>query len=242
MTTFKDVEQYYNQCYKKDKVGVTSAFKVAEGVRPFEAYEYVLNSLNLDNGKGLKLLDIACGRGFLLKAASSKGFEISGIDISKEAIELAKLNVPNASLKVGAAEKLPFKDNYFDVVFCLGSLEHFLDQEKAISEIKRVSKKDSRLFIMVPNKDFILFKFTNHEGTHQSEIQETLRTNNEWVNLFRKNGLSISKTLADDYNFKQRIFFDYRPLFVIRRSLLKVLGLFIPLKFSYQFLYCCKKN
>ena len=43
------VKNYYNVCYKTDIVGKVSPFKIQEGVRSYYAYEYVLNSLNIEN-------------------------------------------------------------------------------------------------------------------------------------------------------------------------------------------------
>ncbi len=46
-------------------------------------------------------------------------------------------------------EKLPFKRGEFETVFCLDSIEHFLNPQKAIKEMRRVLKKDGHLVILI---------------------------------------------------------------------------------------------
>lgn len=91
-----------------------------------------------------KVLDLACGSGWLSVFMSKYGFEVTGIDIAKPAIDLAKLwaSEENANINflVGDIFNLPFKEGSFDAVVCNSSLEHFrLDQaEKIFSNIHRI--------------------------------------------------------------------------------------------------------
>ncbi len=78
-----------------------------------------------------KLLDIGCGTGV------SSGFDcfVVGID---PALGLLKLNPNNKIL--GVAESLPFRANSFDFVISLTAIHNFGDYERAIGEMKRVSR------------------------------------------------------------------------------------------------------
>lgn len=99
---------------------------------------------------GQKILDVGCGKGFLLYEFTQvvDAIEVIGIDISRYAIENAKKEV-KPFLREGLAQKLPFEDNSFDLVISLGTLHnlYIYDLEKAVKEIQRVAKKDA--FIMV---------------------------------------------------------------------------------------------
>ncbi len=55
--------------------------------------------------------------------------------------------------------RLPFKSNFFDVVVCIGTLEHLFHPEKVMAEIRRVLKPDGMAIISLPNDNSIYMKF-----------------------------------------------------------------------------------
>ena len=116
-------------------------------------YLTMLNLLNPEPGK--KLLDVGCGKGVFLFLASKMGLQTYGIDISKVAVDIARRVSHTSEIRVGLGEELPWDDNSFDYVTCLGSLEHFLDPAKGVKEMARVLKPDGRALILVPNSFFI---------------------------------------------------------------------------------------
>jgi len=93
---------------------------------------------------GDKVLDIGCGKGFLLYEMSLlvPGLEIHGIDVSTYAIENAKEEIKDR-LQIANANKLPFADDYFDFVFSITTLHnlHNYDLDKALREMERVGKR-----------------------------------------------------------------------------------------------------
>ncbi len=94
---------------------------------------------------GDKILDVGCGKGFLLYDFNLvvPGVEIYGIDISQYAIDNAKEEVRDR-LTVGNATKLPWPDQHFDLVYSLNTLHnlHCYDLDPALREIERVGKKN----------------------------------------------------------------------------------------------------
>lgn len=118
------------------------------------AEDYRLRSLtaSITLGKG-KLLDIGCGGGMISETLPyyyPKG-AIYGCDISRTAISYAKKlgsgKVKYAQIK---NKRFPYKDNFFDVCICLDVLEHVPDVDYFLKEVKRVLKKDGKLFLIVP--------------------------------------------------------------------------------------------
>lgn len=99
---------------------------------------------------GDKVLDIGCGKGFLLYEISLlvPGVEIYGIDVSNYAIDNSKEEIRDR-LQVGNATQLPFPDNYFDFVFSITTLHnlHNYDLDKALREMERVGKKNKYLCV-----------------------------------------------------------------------------------------------
>lgn len=99
---------------------------------------------------GQKVLDVGCGKGFLLYDLTHAvpGLEVFGIDISKYAIKCSKEEIRN-SLKIGSATTLPFEDNYFDLIISINTLHNLpcYDLEKALKEIQRVGGKNKYIVV-----------------------------------------------------------------------------------------------
>jgi ubiquinone/menaquinone biosynthesis C-methylase UbiE len=88
-----------------------------------------------------KILDAGCGSGRDSVFLAKKGFEVCGIDFSKEAIKKAKekFGAKNLRFLVGKVENLPFKKRFFDGVYSGYVLQH-ASLKKTASEIARVLK------------------------------------------------------------------------------------------------------
>ena len=102
---------------------------------------------------GDSVLEVGVGTGIhaqeLLKMVDA---DYTGVDISKKCIAISKKRLPKkVKLMVANAEDLKFKDDSFDAVFCSGTLHHFNDQEKGLSEMVRVTKKGGMIYINTPN-------------------------------------------------------------------------------------------
>jgi ubiquinone/menaquinone biosynthesis C-methylase UbiE len=93
---------------------------------------------------GGRMLEIGCGAGWELVAWAQAGMQVSGLDLSSGALELAKGNFEHnklpAELKLGNAEQLPFADETFDIVASFGVLHQTQSTEAAVAEVKRVLK------------------------------------------------------------------------------------------------------
>ena len=130
------------------------------------------------------VLDIACGTGAWLEVLTDAGAKPHGIDISEKAVAVCQARLPGGDFRVGVAEQLPYPDNYFDLVSCLGSLEHFLDQPGALREMVRVAKARALFLLVVPNAGFPPYRLGLYRGTHQAAVRETLRHLEEWEAMF----------------------------------------------------------
>ena len=99
---------------------------------------------------GDKILDIGCGKGFLLYDFTKilPGIEIYGIDVSKYAIENSKEEIKD-KLIYGNATSLPYEDNYFDFVFTLNTFHNLecYDLFDALKEMERVGKNNKYICV-----------------------------------------------------------------------------------------------
>jgi len=183
---------------------------------------------------GKKALDIGCGTGAWLQVLSDNGADVCGIDISERAIEAARRRLPQAGLHVGPAETLPYEDDSFDIVTCLGSLEHFLDQPMALREMARVARPDGRILVLVPNAGFLTYRLGLYRGTQQQEARETIRSLNEWSRFFSEAGIEIIERWKD-LHILDRKWITRKPRYLIPARLLQALLLAVwPLGWQYQ--------
>lgn len=99
--------------------------------------------------RGIKVLDVSCGRGYLSAELAKRNphAEIFGCDINIPD-SVRNLETTNLHFVEGNAIKLPFQDDYFDIVISAHTLEHIVEAKKAYEELRRVCKK--RLIIIVP--------------------------------------------------------------------------------------------
>ncbi len=93
--------------------------------RPARALVQLLRKKGVRAGKAL---DVCCGAGTNAAYLAKKGFQVTGIDISRKAVEYAAENCERRKLKcrfiVGNVLKLPFARNTFDLVFDRGCYHH----------------------------------------------------------------------------------------------------------------------
>jgi protein-L-isoaspartate(D-aspartate) O-methyltransferase len=95
---------------------------------------------------GDRILDVGCGKGFLLYDFTSviPGIEVYGIDISEYAVNNGKEEV-RGRLSIGSADSLPFPDKHFDLVYSINTLHNLYNYQlyKALREIQRVARRNS---------------------------------------------------------------------------------------------------
>lgn len=133
-------------------------FMYSHGKKPYgdELAEYekeFFDSLLFHSKKAEKILDIGCGDGRMLRILKKSGVraKLFGIDISRN-VKTTEFNY-----KVGDTRKLPYKDNTFDVVYSLGTVEHFKETDKAINEHFRVLRNGGFCIITVPHLSILRF-------------------------------------------------------------------------------------
>lgn len=109
--------------------------------------------------KPSKILDVGCASGFLTSRIA--GFfplsESFGVDSYKEAIRFGQKSYPNIKFRYADAHKLPFKNEKFDLITCIETLEHLENPKGAICEMYRCLKNDGYILIG-QDTDNLLFK------------------------------------------------------------------------------------
>lgn len=146
--------EIWNEVYTKKRFGGT--WYPNEGVVRFTA-RYLKRRVGIEvydvKRDAKRIFDVGCGNGRHVVFFAEQGFEVYGIDISKEAIEIANAWLfkkgLKAYLRVGDIEKLPFDSEHFDVVISAEVLDHvpFSKAKKVIKEIRRVCAPNGYIYI-----------------------------------------------------------------------------------------------
>jgi SAM-dependent methyltransferase len=106
-------------------------------------FEAVLDAA--DVGRGVKVLDVGCGSGLALFLAAGRGAVPSGLDISPGLLGIARDRLPDADLREGDMESLPFGDAAFDAVLGINAFQFAGDARQALREAARVTRPDGRV-------------------------------------------------------------------------------------------------
>ncbi len=151
---------------------------------------------HLATSYGGRWLDLGCAYGFLVGEARAGGFDAVGVDVSAYALSRASIDTPDASgrLTRGCIETLPFADETFDVVSAFDVLEHLVDPQRALPEIRRVLRPGGALVGATPDPVF----FDGHEETHFSEFPPSY-----WIEALIRLGFSVDfRFFQADYNLE----------------------------------------
>jgi SAM-dependent methyltransferase len=99
--------------------------------------------------EGTRLLDVACGPGFVAAAAAARGADVTGLDFSSAMIAEARRRCATMTLREGDAESLSFDDRSFDAVVMNFGLLHLARPDAAIAEARRVLRSGGRYALTV---------------------------------------------------------------------------------------------
>ncbi len=208
-------------------------------LRPVDAYRIYVHLLKMAPGN--TLLDTACGPGQLLMAAQPSGAKLFGIDISAEAIRQCKLRLPQAQAQVANAEALPFEDEQFDYLTCLGSLERFIDLPRALAEQLRVAKPHARFCFLVRNANAPTWQLVKkHLGIRNHTGHQTARSLTEWRITFESAGFEILQVHPDQWPLVR-----WRRWLTAGRGAIDYTRLrkgWLPLEKAYEFIFVLKKR
>lgn len=136
-------------------IGSEGFFRDLEEYR-FDKLRYLSRIIDFSQYKAKKVLEIGCGAGIDLIKFAQAGAGVTGIDLSKTAIDLAEKNFKYRHLpgtfKVMNGEAMDFKDHSFDVVYVHGVIQYTADGQRMVDEAYRVLKPGGEFIGMVYNR------------------------------------------------------------------------------------------
>ncbi|WP_082583053.1 class I SAM-dependent methyltransferase [Frateuria sp. Soil773] len=196
----------------------------------------------LGNMSNRAVLDVACGTGEWLGFFHRQGSSVAGIDLSQRAIDECLRRFPGGEFACGQAESLPFADARFDLVTCMGSLEHFLDKPRALVEMRRVAKPNATFLILVPNAGFLTRRLGLYGGTQQVKAKEDVFELAVWQQLFEAAGLQVTERWPDLHPISWSWIARGNPLAWPVRALQAFALAVWPLGWQYQVYHYCRAD
>jgi ubiquinone/menaquinone biosynthesis C-methylase UbiE len=105
------------------------------------------------------VLSVGCGPASVEGALSARGFRVTGLDVSAEALDAAPVGVRTVT---ASAEEMPFPAASFDAVIFVVSLQFIGDYRKAIAQAARVLRDGGRLIALLLNPSSAFFQTRFH--------------------------------------------------------------------------------
>jgi len=109
-------------------------------------YEAVFSGVDLADG--VRILDLGCGAGLAMQMAAERGAVVTGIDAADGLLGVARSRLPDADLRKGDLEALPYPDDSFDVVTSFNAVQFATDPVAALREAKRVATPGGKVGIV----------------------------------------------------------------------------------------------
>jgi len=178
---------------------------------------FIKKSIDLKNKS---IIDVGCGGGLLCEKLISKDTRVKGIDMSKNAIEIAKTHQTINNLKIdyeliNLEDLINKSDERYDALTCLELIEHVPSPEKLIKDCVEITKKEADLFFSTLNRNFISFIVSIigaeyilnilPKGTH--DYKNFIKPS-EFSLMLRKNNLVIKNIKGISYNIFNQSFYE----------------------------------
>ena|SRR3990167_6131652 len=162
-----------------------------------QTFEFIEKHVLIDKKIRYRVLDIGCGAGQISFFLASQQHEVTGIDISKKAIESClkskkKFRINNITFKSGDITSIKMKRK-FDLVIMSELIEHIENDEKLLTEVRKILSPRGKILITTPSKKAPLYRlgllkeFDKRVGHIRRYDEKTL------LNLIDKSELKVIK-------------------------------------------------
>jgi ubiquinone/menaquinone biosynthesis C-methylase UbiE/uncharacterized protein YbaR (Trm112 family) len=154
--SFRELVEFYYEITDDVPIELSRRYMAYVLNAPFQAKPLIDG---LEPNKSTVLLDVGCGSGGLLQAASGIYGTTVGVDIALRWLVIAKKRLDEAGVRstliCADVENLPFKDKRFDHVVANDVLEHVYDVDRVLQKMSQQLKDNGKLWVSGSNRFFI---------------------------------------------------------------------------------------
>mgnify|MGYP001589564837 CR=1 FL=1 len=204
-SNLEELKKIYDDVWKDERFPekqwnrVEKQLKNVDEIPEFRAIIECIKATELKNPS---ILDVGCSSGYLSEVLKIKKIraKYEGTDYSPSFINFARNKYPKETFSVNDATNLKYKDKNFDIVVSACCLLHIINYKKAISEAARVAKKYV-IFHRTPVYSIRPTTFFT-KTAYNAEMLEIIFNEDELVDIFKKNNLSVVKikTISSEEN------------------------------------------
>lgn len=134
----------------------------------------------------MRVLDLGCGTGDVLEGLPRDILKVTGVDFVPEMAATAASTHPTDRFAAADATRLPFGDNTFDAITCLGVLEYIPEPRRVLAECARLLRPGGCLIVSFPNRSSWFRTFSNLQTSAE-------RTASNLLNRLRGRSVSDAK-------------------------------------------------
>lgn len=155
------------------------------------------------------VLEAGCGTGRWIKSLNNTNVNIFGLDYSIQMLNIAKSGANILNLVNADAISFPFKENFFDLIFCVNAIHHFADKEAFISECKRTLVSTGMIAIIGvdPYIDKNWYVYDYFESVYKNDLKRFLSVEKMKPLLDSSGYTKITATVVDKI-YNKRIGLD----------------------------------
>jgi ubiquinone/menaquinone biosynthesis C-methylase UbiE len=137
--------------------GFVARWYAATTLKDLNQFQSLARRVADDLPDGAKVLEVAPGPGYFSIELAKLGGDVTGLDISRTLVDIARRNAAEAGVKVafeqGNASDMPFSAKSFDFLLCRAAFKNFSEPVKALEEMHRVLKPGGRALIIDLRRD-----------------------------------------------------------------------------------------
>jgi SAM-dependent methyltransferase len=142
-----------------------------------------VSNSNLLIGKEKTALDVGCAYGYAVNVLKFLGYQAYGVDVSKYGLKQAKKNQTADFVVCDVQENLPFRESFFDLITCIGVLEHLPCSLRALKNMFNACKD----MIICTTPNMVVEKPVKRVLRNVDETHINVRAPLNWDRLIREN-------------------------------------------------------